>query len=46
MKNRSELKRGFSNRSYLDSAIPEALGGFQEKRSHKSRDMQFFLQNV
>ena len=46
MKNRSEFKHGFTNRSYLHGAILKALHGFQEKRAHKSRDMQFFLQNV
>ena len=46
MKNRSEFKYGFTNRSYLQGATVKALRGFQEKRAHKSRDMQFFLQNV
>ena len=34
------------NRGYLHCAILKALHGFQEKRALKSRDMQFFLQNV
>ena len=46
MKNRPEFKHDFTNRSYLHGAILKALHGFQEKRAHKSRDMQFFLQNV
>ena len=46
MKNRSEFKHGFANQSYLKGAILKALHDFQEKRAHKSRDMQFFLQNV
>ena len=43
MKNRPEFKHGFTNRSYLLGAILKALRGFQEKRAHKSRDMQFFF---
>ena len=46
MTNRSKLKHGFTNRSYLHGAIQKALNGFQENRAHKSRDMRFFLQNV
>ena len=46
MKNRSEFKHGFTNQSYLHGAILKALHGFQKKRVHKSRCMQFFLQNV
>ena len=46
MKNRLEFKHGFTNRSYLHGAILKALRGFQEKRAHKSWDMQFFFQNV
>ena len=34
------------NRGYLHCAILKALHGFQEKRALKSKDMQFFLQNV
>ena len=34
------------NRGYLNCAILKALHAFQEKRDLKSRDMQFFLQNV
>ena len=30
----------------MHCAIVKALHGFQEKKAHKSRDMQFFLQNV
>ena len=46
MKYISEYKHGFTNRGYLHYAILKALHGFQEKRAHKSRDLQFFLQNV
>ena len=46
MKNRSQFKHSFTNRSYLHSAVLKALHGFQEERAHMSRDMQFFLQNV
>ena len=46
MKNRLEFKRGLTNRSYLHGAILKVLHGFQEKITHKSRDMEFFLQNV
>ena len=45
MKYRSEFKHGFTNRGCLQCAILKALHGFQKKRAHKSRDMQFFLQN-
>ena len=46
MKNRSEFKHGFTNRSYLHGAILKALHGFHEKRAHESKDMQYFFQNV
>ena len=46
MKYISEFKYGFTNLSYLHCAILKALHSFQEKRAHKSKDMQFFLQNV
>ena len=46
MKNRSEFKHDFTSQSHLHSAILKALHSFQEKRAHKSRDMQFFPQNV
>ena len=46
MKYRSEFKHGFNNRGCLHCAILKALHGFQEKRSHKSRDMPFFSQHV
>ena len=46
MKYRSGFKHCFTNRGYLHCAILKALHSFQEKRAHKSRDMQFFLQNV
>ena len=46
MKYRSEFKHGFTNRGYLHRAILKALHVFQEKRACKSKDMQFFLQNV
>ena len=46
MKNRSQFKHGFTNRSYFHGVVLKALHGFQEERAHMSRDMQFFLQNV
>ena len=46
MKYRSVFKHGYTNRGYLHCTILKALHGFQEKRAHKLRDMQFFLQNV
>ena len=46
MKYRSEFKHGFTNHGCLPCAILKALQDFQEKRAHKSSDMQFFLQNV
>ena len=46
MKNRPEFKHGFTNRSCLLGAILKALRGFREKRAHKSRNMQFFLEDV
>ena len=46
MKCRSEFKHGFTNRRCLCCSILQALHGLREKRAHKSRDMQFFLQNV
>ena len=46
MKYRSKFKHCFTNRGYLHCVILKALHGFQEKGAHKSRDMQFFLQNV
>ena len=46
MKYRSEFKHGFTNCDCLHCYILKALHGFQEKRAHKSRDIQFFLQNV
>ena len=46
MKYRSEFKHGFTNHGCLNCATLKVLHGFQEKRAHKSRDMQFFFQNV
>ena len=46
MKYRSKCKHGFTNRGCLYCDILKALHGFQEKRAHKSRDIQFFLQNA
>ena len=46
MTNMSDFTHGFTNRSYLHGAILKALRGFQEKRAHTSRNMQFFIQNV
>ena len=43
MKFRSEFRDGFTNRGCFHSAALKALTRFQEK---KSKDMQFFLQNV
>ena len=40
------LNNGFTNCGCLHCAILKALHGFQEKRAHKSRDMQFFLHYV
>ena len=40
------LNMTFANRGFLHCAILKALHCFKEKRAHKSRDMQFFLQNV
>ena len=45
MKYRSDFKHGFTNRGCLHCVIRKALHGFKEKRAHKARDMQFFLQN-
>ena len=46
MKYISEFKYDFTNLGYLHCAILKALHRSQEKRVHKSKDMQFFLQNV
>ena len=46
MKYISEFKYSFTNLGYLHCAILKALHSFQEKGAHKSKDMQFFLQNV
>ena len=46
MKYISEFKYDFTNLGYLHRAILKALHSSQEKRVHKSKDMQFFLQNV
>ena len=43
MKYRSKFKHGFTNRGNLHCAILKALHGFQEKRAHRSRDIQFFF---
>ena len=40
------MKYGFTNRGCLHCPILKTLHGFQKKRAHKSRDMQFFVQNV
>ena len=43
----SEVNLGFTNRGCLLCAIIlKALYGFQEKRAHKLREIQFSLQNV
>ena len=46
MKYRSEFKDGLINCGCLHRDIRKALHGFKDKRSHKARDMQFFLQNI
>ena len=46
MNYRSEFQNSFTDRGYLPCAILKALHGLQKKRAHKSRDMQFLLQNV
>ena len=35
-----------TNRGYLHCAILTALNDFQKKRAFKSRDMDFFFQNI
>ena len=40
------LGEGLTNCGCLHCAILKALHGFQEKRAHKSRHVQFFLRNV
>ena len=45
MKHKSNFNHGFTNRGCLHCAIIKALYGFNEKRAHMGRDMQFFLQN-
>ena len=46
MKYRLEFKHGFTDRGCLQSAILKISYDIQEKRAYKSKDMQFFLQNV
>ena len=46
MKHGSKFRHGFINCGHLHCAILKALLGFHEKRANKSRDMQFFLENV
>ena len=46
MKYGSEFKHGFTNCDCLHSAILKALHNFLARRTHKSRDMRFFFQNV
>ena len=46
MNYRLEFKHGFNNYERLQSAILKALHCFQEKRAHKSKDMQFFFENA
>ena len=47
MKFISKFNHGFTNHGCLHYApIKKALYGFNEKRVHKVREMQFFLQNV
>ena len=41
----NSIKHGFTNRRCLHCAILRAFHGSQEKRAHKSKDTQFFLQN-
>ena len=46
MKYRSEFKHGYTNRGCLHCTILKASHRIKEKRAHKTRDMQFLLQNV
>ena len=46
MKFISRFNHGFTNRDCLHCTIQKALYGFKEKRAHKVREMQFFLQNI
>ena len=46
MKYRLEFKHGFTDRGCLQSAILKISYDIQEKRAYKSKDIQFFLQNV
>ena len=41
-KYRSEFKHDFTNRGCLHCTTLKVLHGFQKKKIHKSRDMQFF----
>ena len=45
MKFRSKFNHSLTNRGCLQCVLLKALHGFKEKRAHKARDMQFFLQN-
>ena len=42
----SKCNHGFTNRGCFHGAVLKAWYGFEEKRTHKAIDMQFFLQNV
>ena len=42
----SKFNHSFINRGCLHCAIVKVLYGFKEKRAHKVREIQFFLQNV
>ena len=46
MKYRSEFEHGFTNRDCLNCAVLKVLQGFCEKRALRSKDTQFFLQNI
>ena len=46
MNYRLEFKHGFNNYERLQCAILKALHCFQEKRAHKSKDMQLFFENA
>ena len=42
----SKFNDGVNDRGCLHYAILNALYGFKQKRAHKVREMQFFLQNI
>ena len=46
MKFRSIFNHGFTNHGCLHCAVLKALYSVKEKRAHKARAIQFYLQNV